>query len=209
MALASGLNPADPNVRLTPASLNVAAMDRTRRKHVIENNQCYYCQVCALCCLLCCQGLQVRVGRHSKHCRACNKCVSDFDHHCIWLNNCVGGRTYVYAVLHARFDFAHVSRLFVWMLISATVCAGLIALLSVYIFIQHFVSRRDLSTNPASSGDPRLSPVCFTPSSSSQSTRSSARLWMTLSCLPLSPSPDSSRSSLWSCWRIFSVFTST
>ncbi|GIL42002.1 hypothetical protein Vafri_66 [Volvox africanus] len=41
---------------------------------------------CGLC--------QASVARSSKHCRACDRCVEGFDHHCKWLNNCVGARNY-------------------------------------------------------------------------------------------------------------------
>ena len=43
----------------------------------------YECEICA-----------THVHNSAKHCGTCNRCVDGFDHHCRWLNNCVGKANY-------------------------------------------------------------------------------------------------------------------
>jgi palmitoyltransferase len=38
------------------------------------------------------------VSDDAKHCIRCNTCVVGFDHHCKWLNNCIGSLNYKYFV---------------------------------------------------------------------------------------------------------------
>ena len=44
-------------------------------------------------CEMCPDCLVIRTPR-SRHCAICDRCVERFDHHCPWLNNCVGVRNH-------------------------------------------------------------------------------------------------------------------
>lgn len=78
------IDPADYELRLKEkAGIRARPeFDRSKHAHVIENGRCHLCNIRAS-------------GPRTKHCRLCNKCVERFDHHCKWLNQCVGARNYV------------------------------------------------------------------------------------------------------------------
>ncbi|GFR74217.1 palmitoyltransferase [Elysia marginata] len=68
----------------------------------------------------------VEKSKKSKHCSACNKCVSGFDHHCRWLNNCVGDRNY---------------KCFFATLIFAILASLTVASVGMLIFVAHFTDK--------------------------------------------------------------------
>lgn len=78
---ASLIDPSEKELRKLKV-YNVPEFDRNVHAHVIENGRCHLCNIHTS-------------SRKTKHCSICNKCVDQFDHHCKWLNNCVGGRNYI------------------------------------------------------------------------------------------------------------------
>ncbi|KAA0197738.1 hypothetical protein HAZT_HAZT009632 [Hyalella azteca] len=78
---ALALDPAHPALRARPDKKLVPEFDRSLHSHVIENGRCHLCNITI-------------TSARTKHCSSCNKCVDVFDHHCKWLNNCIGRRNY-------------------------------------------------------------------------------------------------------------------
>jgi hypothetical protein len=65
------------------------------------------------------------VNKHSRHCRLCEKCVAHFDHHCKWLNNCIGEHNY-------RYFFA--------LIVSTFFLTCLHLSFNIYLFVQCFTA---------------------------------------------------------------------
>ncbi len=57
-----------------------------RYSHMLFNGVTTPSQMCHLC--------RVAQPHKSRHCNKCNRCVYRFDHHCPWVDNCVGAGNY-------------------------------------------------------------------------------------------------------------------
>lgn len=76
------IDPADTELRKISTRKVVPEFDRTKHSHVIENGRCHLCNI-------------KTSSTRTKHCSVCNKCIEKFDHHCKYLNQCVGKQNYV------------------------------------------------------------------------------------------------------------------
>jgi len=76
--------------------------DKTDFLHLLEAVECT--QLCSDC-------LTIRTTR-SKHCSVCNRCVERFDHHCPWINNCVGAKNHKYFIIFVWTMFSTVAIVF-------------------------------------------------------------------------------------------------
>lgn len=86
-------------------------------RNIDLENFCFYCKIIK--------------STRTFHCMICNRCVEKFDHHCIYINNCLGYRNHKYFILFLWF-------IFIYMLTSVTT--------SVASFITHNGDRGEFFT---------------------------------------------------------------
>ena len=52
-----------------------------------------------------CPKCLVRRAKNLRHCVICDQCCEGFDHHCYWVNNCIGKKNYHYFIAFLFFSF--------------------------------------------------------------------------------------------------------
>ncbi|OQR94933.1 palmitoyltransferase [Achlya hypogyna] len=104
-----------------------------------------------------CHACAVEKPRGAKHCRFCKTCILRFDHHCPFIDNCVGQRNYTYflifvgvmavAAAHMVYLWGNAQPLSASAVIAAIYYAGVAAVAGNLFFFHLFLGTLDLSTN--------------------------------------------------------------
>lgn len=87
------------------------------------------------------------MNNRTKHCGDCNRCVAVFDHHCKWLNNCIGGLNYslffglvTIALMHTVFSLGTLAKVVYGIQYIEEVDGGLMTVLIVtYVYMGYLL----------------------------------------------------------------------
>ena len=52
-----------------------------------------------------CTKCKIKKENHTVHCFICQRCIEDFDHHCYWINKCVGKKNYWLFMFFLYYNF--------------------------------------------------------------------------------------------------------
>ncbi|CDH50950.1 probable palmitoyltransferase zdhhc14-like [Lichtheimia corymbifera JMRC:FSU:9682] len=97
-----------------------------------------------------CETCRIYRPPRASHCRQCDNCVETEDHHCIWLNNCIGKRNY--------------RPFFVFITTATLLCLFVIAFSAVHLILIYRDSQDDTSFSAVFNAAPVsfvLAIVCF------------------------------------------------